>query len=388
MNLSLTSNPPKWLNTKLTDFNALRLKAAGDADKLDRILQEECRERCSSKLSDTLKNEGFRFPTLLSAEQSSSDALAEAHAGLVDEGCTVLDMTCGLGIDAFHVARKAAHVTVVDIEPTIAEAARHNADVLGLDNIEVICADSVEWLRNSDRRFDVIFIDPARRADNGGRLYALSACRPEVVAILPLLRGHASKIIIKASPMLDPAQMLSELGGDADIIVFGTSGECKELTAVIPGSGRITAGDITFTAGEEHEAIADYAVADDINGYIYEPSAIVMKAAPYKLISSRYGLLKLDRNTHLYSSDRLAADFPGRIYKIDKVLKMGNKAVRELSGIEADVAVRNFPMTADALKKKLKIKRGGDGRKRLFGVTVRNERMLILTSSLPESSGY
>lgn len=350
-------------------------------------MQEECRERCSSKLSETLKCKAFRFPTLLSAEQATSDALAALHADLIGRDDAVLDMTCGLGIDAFHIARVCKTVTAIDIDCSVAEAARHNVSALGLTNIEILCADSVEWLKLNDRHFDVIFIDPARRAADGGRIFALSQCHPDVVSILPLLRERASKVIIKASPMLDVSRTLSELGGDADIIIYGAFGECKELTAIIPGSGIISVGDFSFSIDQERRATVKFADINELNGFLYEPSASIMKAGSFKLLSERFKISKLDRNTHLYCADNLVDNFPGRRMKITAVYRMSNKSVRELSGIEADVAVRNFPMSAEALRKKLKIKRGGDGNIRLYGTTVSGEKMLILTESLPECPG-
>lgn len=370
----------------MTDFNAQRLKAAGNPAELNRIMQEECRERYSSKLYDTLRCEAFVFPTRLSAEQCTSDDLAEKHAALVPYGATVLDMTCGLGIDSFHIARRAADVTMIDIDTRVAAAASGNSRALGLDNIEVVCADSIEWLSESNRHFDVIFIDPARRAGDGSRLFALSQCAPDVISILPLLRERSGKIIIKASPMLDVSHTLGELGNYADLIVFGTGRECKELTAIVPGDGKITAGGISFYLSEEKSAEARY-LKSLPSGFIYEPLPEVMKAAPYKLLSEKFSIMKFDVNTHLYSSDRLVKEFPGRIMRIEAVMKSGNKAFKSLRGIDADVAVRNYSMTAEALRMKLGIKHGGNGSRRLYGTYAAGTRLLITASSLPECTG-
>jgi len=370
----------------LTDFNAQRLKAAGNPAELDRIMQEECRERYSSKLYDTLGCEEFVLPTLLSAEQCTSDALAEKHAILVPHGATVLDMTCGLGIDSFHIARRAAKVTMIDIDTRVAAAARSNSRALGLDNVEVVCADSIEWLSESDRHFDVIFIDPARRAGDGSRLFALSQCAPDVISALPLLKERAERIIIKASPMLDICHTLGELGDCADLIVYGTGRECKELTAIVPGDGTITAGGISFHLPEEKSAVVRY-LKSLPSGFIYEPSPEVMKAAPFRLLSERFDIMKFDVNTHLYSSERFVKEFPGRIMKIETVMKSGNKAIRALRGIDADVAVRNYSMTAEALRIKLGIKHGGNGLRRLYGTCAAGTKLLITAVSLPECAG-
>lgn len=138
------------------DYSRERLAAAGDPARLDAILQAELRERAASKLPLTLSCSEFRFPTALSAEQATGDHLAALHAALVEPESTVLDMTCGLGIDAFHIARRALSVTAIDIDSRCAEAVNMNARALGLDNVEGVCADSTEWLRLTDRKFDVI----------------------------------------------------------------------------------------------------------------------------------------------------------------------------------------------------------------------------------------
>lgn len=373
-------------NTKSTDFNRQRLKAAGNAEELNRILQEECRARCSSKLYRTLECADFIFPSLLAAEQCTSDDIAARHAELVPPGSGVLDMTCGLGIDAFHIARRAASVTMIDINPATAEAARRNSRALGLDNVEVVCADSTQWLGLSNRHFDVIFIDPARRGAGGSRLFALKDCNPDVVTLLPLLRRHADKIIIKASPMLDISHTFTELGADTDIIIYGDGKECKELTAVLPGSGKVTAGAMIFRLEDEKSANANY-ISGVPSGYLYEPSPEIMKAAPFKLLSSEFGLKKLDVNTHLYCSDTLCATFPGRKMRITDVLPMSGKSIKSLKGLEADVAVRNFPMKADALARKIGITRGSCGHRRLYGTTAGGKKVLIIAESLLEGAG-
>lgn len=148
------------------------LRAAGRPEELDKILQEECRQRASRKLAETLEAcASFCFPTALSAEQCTSDALAEFHAGMIPEGSRVVDLTCGLAIDAFHIARRASEVTCMDIDPTVAAAAADNARALGLENVKALHADCLRWLEeNKGQVFDVAFIDPARRADDGSRL--------------------------------------------------------------------------------------------------------------------------------------------------------------------------------------------------------------------------
>ena len=147
----MTDKLRDWIKAHANDDPLkLRLKYGGDSEKEFAILQIECRRKAASKLSDTLRCEAFEFPTALSAEQCTSDMLAGYHARLIEDGVRVLDMTFGLGIDAFHLARKASVVDGVEISPEVAEAGQHNAAALGADNVKVICGDSMEVSGASD----------------------------------------------------------------------------------------------------------------------------------------------------------------------------------------------------------------------------------------------
>ena len=174
-----------WVRTNANaDPMALRLKYAGKKDSFDyrgAITQIECRRKFGRKLQQTLASfADFYFPSVLSGEQASSDLLAEYHASLVPEGVSVVDFTSGLGIDALHMARRAASVVAVERNPDLNDALRYNAKGLHLeDNIETVCDDCVEFIDAciaNGRRFDIGFIDPARRGTDGERLYALSEC--------------------------------------------------------------------------------------------------------------------------------------------------------------------------------------------------------------------
>ncbi|MDE6166624.1 MAG: methyltransferase domain-containing protein, partial [Muribaculaceae bacterium] len=200
------------------------LRAKGNPAELDRILQDECRRRASRKLAATLSSApGFRFPTSLSAEQCTADNVAEFHASLIEPGSSVVDLTCGLGIDSFHMARRCLRVVCMDIDSDVSAAIGHNARELGLENISAVCGDCREWLEGyAGEPFDVAFIDPARRADDGSRLYSLTQCKPDVVEMIPLIAAHARRLIIKASPMLDVTTSLAELSEGAAVYAVGT----------------------------------------------------------------------------------------------------------------------------------------------------------------------
>ncbi len=354
------------------DFDRLILAAAGNPEKIEQLTQAKLRHKYASKLPVTLRCEEFRFPDSLAAEQSTGDDIAEFHASLIEEGDTVLDMTCGLGIDAFHIARRASKVTACELKQHVASAASHNAAALGLANVTVVNTDSIEWLRNRTERFDVIFIDPARRSRTGGRVFALADCEPDVTAILPLLCQHAERVVIKASPMLDVSRTVDELGGDADILLIGSAGECKELVAVIPGSGQIKSvtighGEFTFTRAEENAAVVDFGLPAP-GDFFYEPYPAVMKSGAMKLLAARFGLTKIAHDTHLYFGNR-QTEFPGKTYVIEAIVPFDKRGIKQVAALTADgaeVAVRNFGgLKAEELRKRLNVKEGD--RRRIYG---------------------
>lgn len=389
--VELSDTTYRWIaDNEKADTIKLRLKYHGNPEMELAITQIECRRKTTVKLADTLSCSRFIFPNTLAAEQSTSDALAEFHATLIEPGSRVLDMTCGLGIDAYHCARRADSVTAIDINPEVTEAVVHNAGALGLDNIKVVCADSVEWTETTNMQFDTIFIDPARRGDNGERLFALSHCRPDVVSLLPTMQRIARRVIIKASPMLDVSRTISELRCVEAIYLIGTPTECKELTAVIdfslpennsPVLHAVTVGfpTLTFTAAEE--SATTVAPLMPKNGMtLYEPLPAVLKSGAFSTFAARYGLSPIHPHTHLYLSDRNTADIPARRYEITAVVPFSRQGMGQLGDIhQANISVRNFIVSAPELSKKLKLRDGGNIH--IFGVKAPDSSYLLLKSN-------
>lgn len=379
------------------DFNKLRLKYAGNAEKMDEILQAECRYKTARKLPDTLACEEFRFPSLAVAEMATSDAVAREHCRLVSPGDRVLDMTCGLGIDTFAFARAGCDVTAVELDSVTAREIVHNAAALGLDEIRIINGDSVRWLEeNTCESFDTIFIDPARR-DNRGRHFALADCAPDVTSCLDLLLARCRRLVIKSSPMLDIAAVRRELPVGQSTLLIGTRSECKELVTVIPGDGSITCitllsdnrrNEFTFDPADEAAATTVLGIPA-AGGFLYEPYPAVMKSGAVKLLSTRFRVSKLHTNTHLYYSPAPVPDFPGDEFFIEDIIPFDKKGIKNVAARYPviNVATRNFPLSAPDLARRLKIKDGGD--RKLFGTTVSNsERVMIISqTSAPSSVG-
>lgn len=383
------------------DVSKMRLKyhgVVGDIDYNFAITQIECRHKYGKKLSKTLsKYDDFVFPDTLAGEQCTSDTLANFHSMLIKDGECVCDLTTGLGIDCFHVAAKALKVISIERKPQLVEALQHNALGLGCLNVEAINGDSCEMLLAGNLSGDVAFIDPARRSQSGGRVYALSDCEPNVVEMLPTLSRYFKRLVVKMSPMLDVTQTLRELPGTTDVYAIGTRAECKELVAVVDLSGTLheakvhavtvnsdnSYSDFVYSISEENGAPTP--IYADINrgDFVYELSPAVMKAAPLRLISERYGLHKFHANTHVYFSHDLKIDVPAEVWQVEEIIPWQSKMIKRVKNMYAkmEIAVRNFGMSADALRTKLAVKQGGDYR--LLGVTDKNENRLMLILKKP-----
>ncbi len=381
-----------------TDYNALRLKHQADPEKLDEILQEECREKCAQKLHDTLRCESFLFPSLALAEMATSDDVAEIHAHLIEPGTTLLDMTSGLGIDTFHFAARGVNVTAIESDPVAFDKICHNIDALSLSNCRIANADSMKWLRESDESFDTIYIDPARR-DSRGRHFSLAECQPDVEANLQLLLSRCSKLIIKTTPMADITELCRRLGRVISVKVIGTVKECKELVIICAGLSdtdysqdapynieSITVGHPSFSYLPAENRAGSIILSSGITPgeILYEPYPSVMKGGGFAALSQRFNLPRLHPNTTLFigPEDWRIADFPGEQFEIEEVIPFNKKSVKDFRARypKINVAVRNFPLSAPELAKKLKVSEGGD--KRLFGVTATGDTKLLLVTSM------
>lgn len=360
------------------------------------LRQIEARQLLCKKVPSWSSNDALLFPARLSIEQCSSEATALYKASLM-HGVLFADLTGGLGVDCFYISQNFEHSDYVELNEALCELARHNFDVLMdfLPSVEEpsgcrtsfhILNESAEDYLNHCSLIDCFFIDPARRDVHGRKMVRVADCTPNVVELQDLMLQKAKRVMIKLSPMLDISQALKELRHVKEIHVVAASNECKELLFILEpefeGEPVMTCVNletqqpsVSFTLEEEREAAC--AFDSEVGPYLYEPNAALMKAGCFRLLSRRFGVQKLHRNSHLYTSEQLVPDFPGRIFEVDDWAVYGKKAKALLSGVEkASIAVRNFPMTVAELRKNLKI---GDGDQfYLFATTLSNDRKIII----------
>lgn len=386
----------------LDDTSSLLLKCHGKVNNLDlsfAMTQIECRRKAKNKLKKFIENERVLFPDSLSYEQSSHESVAAFHASLAKPSSRVLDMTAGLGIDAMAFADKCEFVTACESDESKAKILSYNSTTTGKENLKVINTDSTEWLKTNPAAYDVIFIDPARRDKNNGRTYNFKDCTPDITAIQDILTEHCKTLFIKASPLLDVTETMREIHYINAIRAISVNGECKEI--LIEASKRTDDHTGTPILAEAIDFCSDgsilsrftyelntmckipisHASEGDIQPgtYLFEPNAPIMKLAPWSEICSRFhSLKKLGKSTHLFIGPHLVSDFPGRKMK---VISIADKKDRKaLKGSPVNVVSRNYPITADELRKKMELKEGGNTF--LYATRIGNRPILVIAERI------
>jgi hypothetical protein len=371
--LALDDNFFKFISDHKGDNVAkLRLKFHNsDLPWMDMAITHiECLQKCGRKF-------GAFQPDLMSSplavEQATSERVAMLHgkiaSELVGDARLMVDMTCGMGIDLRAVSNSLKCRAIgIEMQSQLAEVTAYN--FRNDENVEVINDDSVEWLRCwQGDKIDLIFIDPARRGDKGEKLYNIHDCKPDVGELLPLFEQKCRYVIVKLSPMLDLTQTLRDLPPTSSLYVVDDGGECREVLAILDFTSAVDipqviihaeTGEFRFTLAQERDSVASYA-EPQVGDYLFEPSPSAMKAQPFKLFCEKFGLKKLQRHTHLFTSTSPRESLPGKWYHIDNRFDMASSKLKEIGRQigQADVAVRNHPIKPDELAKRLKIKAGG-----------------------------
>lgn len=341
--------------------------------------------------------DGMVYPPHLSMEQCSSEQTARHKCHIVDTLLTgnhetLIDLTGGFGVDFSYLASRAKRAVYVERQEHLCEVARHNVGLLGLDHASIIHAQAEDVLRelDTDPATTLIYLDPARRDSNSARTYAISDCTPNVLELKEQLLKAADHVLIKLSPMLDWHKAVNDLGNRvSEVHIVSVSNECKELLMLLSAGHE---GEPIIHCINDDQSLAftpnydvqPLLIADDAHAAcLYEPNASVMKAGCFDLLTRRYPVKAVARDSHLFLSDDVIMDFPGRGFAIDAVTTMNKKELsRSLAGVtRANVATRNFPMSARQLQQRLGLKDGGDCY--IFGTTIAaGQRVLYICHKL------
>ncbi|WP_223652145.1 class I SAM-dependent methyltransferase [Hymenobacter psoromatis] len=354
----------------------------------DLVRQIQARQKARGKLPTWADNQELIFPPALSVEQASSERTATYKAALVAGAARLADLTGGFGADAAHFAAVIDQVDYVERDAHLAEVVKYNFNQLEISNIEVHTADAASFLKRSAEAYDWLYLDPARRDQRGGKIFRLADCEPDVPRLLPLLLRHTPRILLKTSPMLDIELAIQELRHVRRIWVVAVENEVKEVLyelgeepAVDPERLAVnlrrdgSQQEFRLNRAREARAVPRYAEAQQ---YLYEPNAAILKAGAFKSIGSAFELIKLHQHSHLYTSNELRADFPGRTFRILASEKADGPTLRAYLGPEgrAHVTTRNFPESVADFRRRTGIREGGD--LYLFATTDLRNRPVVL----------
>lgn len=359
----------KFINEHLDeDITRILLKKSPFENISTKELAEqiESKKRSEKKLPLWYNTEKVYYPPKLAVEQASSELTANYKSNLV-KADTLIDLTGGFGVDSYYFSRKVKQVTHCEQNIELSDIAEYNSTLFGADNIHFINQNSLNYLKNTGESFDVIFIDPSRRVKTK-KVFLLKDCEPDVISNSDLLLSKANRIILKTSPLLDIQSGLNELRHVSEIHVISVKNDCKELLWVIDrdfeGEPEVNCAAIngsntqTFSfklSMERSLVLKSYSIP--LN-YIYEPDVSLLKSGCFKLITERFGVIKLHPNTHLYTSPEPKEDFIGRKFKV--ISCTGYKNFSKSSSLnKANIITRNFPLFPEEIKKKHRIQDGG-----------------------------
>lgn len=400
---------------------ALQKNKYKDIDFEFALWQIQGRQKTRDKLPFLASIPRFVFPPSLALEQCSSEITAKYKRFIIndilcrDTACRVstendtnkssqnmacrvstgdhrimADLTGGFGIDTLFFSKLFETCHYVEPQQQLCDILSHNLKLMQLEHVQIHQSTMEDFIQDMEP-VDFLYLDPSRRNVQGSRVVSLEDCTPNIMQYKDILLQKASKVMLKLSPMLDIKRALAQLPETKDIYVLAVNGECKELLLLMNAGAQtplryhavnlLPDGDdmkevrFDFTDEEEQNAIPKF--DSQVGQYLYEPNAAILKAGAFKSMATRFGLNKLHPHTHLYTSDTLVQEFPGRIFRVQEVFsykdaKTALKALRK-----ANVAVRNFPQSTDELKKSLKL--GDGGEVYIFGTTLDNGQKVIIS---------
>lgn len=371
----------------------------------------QAREKMRVKAPLWHMNHALVYPFSVSVEQGSSQTTAlfkqkiisDLFSGSESSGREIVtaDLTGGMGIDSYFISRIASKHFYYERNGELCTATAYNLGKLGAENVVLqnrdVTADDCAALRELEGKgISLLYIDPARRTETGGKAILLQDYEPNVIELQERMFAVSRYILVKVSPMADIKLNLKYLPKTKAVYVVAVDNECKELLFLLDSehngsepviqcvdcnsrTGKMESFELKIS--EEETAAANY--SNSIGSYLYEPSKAVMKGGAYKLVSQRFNCGKLAPSTHLYTSEIQIADFPGKVFSVEEVIPFNKKALKELAKRhpKADLTARNFPLDTNALKKLSGIKDGGS--KHIFAVTLTNgDKVLIITAHI------
>lgn len=348
----------------------------------------EGRKKMLKKMPEWANKKGLVFPNKLCTEQCSSYQTAKFKQRFFHGASVVIDLTGGIGVDAFYASQVASKVIIVEKDPLLVKAIHHNFKLMDRTNVSIYNSETSKstitgilekaFEESGNHNKSIIYIDPSRRGSTGDRIYSITDYEPNILEILDVVKQFTSSFLVKISPMADITRTINQLGGCSGVYVISVYNECKELLFFFDRSNIEFNSDnvpieawnykkngewesVNWTIEEERETLIDY--KKPLTGmYLYEPNTSIIKAGGFKIIAKEFNLSKVSINSHLYLSENLESEFQGRKFQIVDIYNFDKKGVKKISELypKASVAVRNFSMTSDELRSRLKIEEGDE----------------------------
>ncbi len=343
----------------------------------ERWLSEQllARKKLSKKIPEWAARTDLIFPEGLPLEQASSEETARIKSKLV-KGRAMLDVTAGMGVDAYYLGKRFEQVDLFEQNAELAAITRYNLRQLGSTFSLSPQPFSPE---KCTQTYDLIYVDPARRDRHKKQLVSLKAYTPDITAWLPGLLTLGKKVLIKTSPMLDITTALAQLDKVEEVWVISLRNECKELLFLCSASANAgsrhfrlfnqTPDTLQSRGYAENQLKEKAPIATGVNTYLYEPNASILKAFAADALALETGLEKLHPNTNLFTSQSVVPNFPGKRFKVDKLLKPYHKSLKDQ---RFNVISRNFYDKANKISQKLNIKPAGEAY--LLAFTMQNAK--------------
>jgi len=342
------------------------------------------RQKVSIKIPAWLEQgKPLYFPEKLNLEQCSSAKTGKFKASLLSPGGILLDVTGGFGVDSYYFAQRAKGVIHCEINAELSQIVAHNFQELEVDNIQFHTGDGLTFLTSSNERYDYIYTDPSRRVKNQ-KVFRLEDCEPNILAYQSLFFEHSDILVTKLAPLLDISGALNVLPQVKDVYVISIDNDCKELLFVqeksfqgIPTihAVRLSMDEpqiFSFTYTRERESAP---VFGEPRSFLYDPDVAITKAGAFKSVATAFGLQKLHPHSHLYTGGELVAEFPGRIFQVQQVVPF-SVFKKNVDITKANIVAKNFPLKVDDIRKKFKIKDGGDDY--LYFTTLFDDRLVVV----------
>ncbi|WP_435262682.1 THUMP-like domain-containing protein [Tenacibaculum sp. nBUS_03] len=342
------------------------------------------KQKSEKKLSSWFNTDGIYYPSKVSIEQTSSEITASYKSSIV-KGNTIIDLTGGFGVDSFYFSKKFKTVIHCEINKELSKIVDYNYVKLGVDNVNTIPNNGIEYLKETSEIIDCIYIDPSRRNDIKGKVFLLTDCLPNVPDNIDFLFSKSDTILIKNSPILDISATINELMFVKEIHIIAIKNEVKELLFLLEKnySDDIKVNTCNYVKNNKLDVFNfSLSLTTEVSfnlplNFLYEPNSAILKSGGFNQISSYYCLDKLHQHSHLYTSELLKENFPGRAFIIEKYFKYNKKRIRkEILEKQANITIRNFPKTVTQLRKETKLKEGGDVY--LFFTTNFNNESIVI----------